>query len=172
MLIVVDYFILFLVYSTNDLSNRLPDHAPRAWKHTMPTVKITFYCYITFSISYTVLSRIRVYSLDDVPQVSGCIQPQQPIINGYFVERRSFLVTEERVRNPDLVPAAALFQLCYPPRRVRNLTSTAAGAAVKRVDYISSQLFSPSRRSLSFLCIGLYCSRSSRQFCLRYILTA
>jgi len=44
--------------------------------------------------------------LGDVPQEAGGVEPQQPVVDGDFMERGTFLVAEERVRDPDLVPAA------------------------------------------------------------------
>jgi len=41
----------------------------------------------------------------DVPQVSGGIETQQSVLDGHFVERGSFLVAEERVRDPNAIPA-------------------------------------------------------------------
>ena len=45
------------------------------------------------------------YSLDDIPQVSSSVETQQSVLDAHFVERRSFLVAEECVRDPDSTPA-------------------------------------------------------------------
>ena len=46
-----------------------------------------------------------LYSLDDIPQVTGSVESQQSVVNGHLVERRSFLVAYERVWDPDASPA-------------------------------------------------------------------
>lgn len=37
--------------------------------------------------------------------MSGGIETQQSVLDGHFVERGSFLVAEERVRDPNAIPA-------------------------------------------------------------------
>ena len=46
------------------------------------------------------------YLLDDVPQIAGAVQPQQPVINGDFVEVCAFLIAQKRVWDPYEVPAS------------------------------------------------------------------
>ena len=50
------------------------------------------------------MSFVVIYLLHDVPQVTVVGESQQPVGGGHGMERRRLLVSEERVRHPDLVP--------------------------------------------------------------------
>lgn len=90
-----------------------------------------------------------IYLLRDVPQISVIAQSQQAVFDGDFVELSSLLVAEERVRDPDFVPArVAESDLLQPTverpevkaRIVPSLAQVHADRVVlmdKRCDYIS-----------------------------------
>jgi len=44
--------------------------------------------------------------LDDVPQMSGGVEPEQSVVDGHLMEAGALLVPKERIRNPDVVPAS------------------------------------------------------------------
>lgn len=62
----------------------------------------------TESVVESAIAKVHIIIIDllcDIPQVSRGVESHEAVVYRHLVEVGAFFVPEERVRNPDLVPA-------------------------------------------------------------------